>query len=223
VYLHQGGRYELATGLYYGRERDLSPALGRWAEQDPARGVDGPNLYDYEKDAPVRHLDPTGLLIWDGRIDVSFGGLIVAFKAKFTLEAHASLVKGCDTIHYYLAASGDSSKNYRWGVSGGVMGVGYFTVGSSFERPGPVPPVKRGDNVGVIFIGSSVGAGPPVGGFGGIMAITQYSVGGLGTWYGHPFTFDVGGLNAFLGNGGVQMTVLDATLTETVEVGKTKV
>src|SRR5262249_17757440 len=35
VYLHQGGRYASAIGLYSFRNRDYSPTLGRWIQQDP--------------------------------------------------------------------------------------------------------------------------------------------------------------------------------------------
>src|SRR5262249_30234567 len=49
VYLHQGGRYERysdAAGLYLFRNRDYSPTLGRWVEQDPAGYAgSGTNLY----------------------------------------------------------------------------------------------------------------------------------------------------------------------------------
>src|SRR5205823_582304 len=34
IYLQQGGRYDATSGLYNFRNRDLSPTLGRWLEQD---------------------------------------------------------------------------------------------------------------------------------------------------------------------------------------------
>jgi RHS repeat-associated protein len=37
VFLHQGGRFDNATGLYIFRNRDFSPTLGRWLQLDPAR------------------------------------------------------------------------------------------------------------------------------------------------------------------------------------------
>src|SRR5262249_43431236 len=61
VYLHQGGRYAVSTGLYYFRNRDDSPVLGRWTRPDSAGYVDGPNLYEYEKNQPVGATDPLGL------------------------------------------------------------------------------------------------------------------------------------------------------------------
>jgi len=42
----QGGRYDATMGLYTYGERDYSPTLGRWMQQDNGGGyVDGANLY----------------------------------------------------------------------------------------------------------------------------------------------------------------------------------
>src|SRR5262249_57027169 len=61
-YLHQGGRCEAVTGLYAIRNRDLSPALGRWIEVDPRGFTAGDtNFYRAEGNNPVNELDPSGL------------------------------------------------------------------------------------------------------------------------------------------------------------------
>jgi RHS repeat-associated protein len=62
VYFHQGGRYDFATGLYAFRNRDYSPALGRWVQTDPV-GVTGgeTNLYRAYSDNPTTSTDPLGL------------------------------------------------------------------------------------------------------------------------------------------------------------------
>src|SRR5262249_5994020 len=47
-YLHQGGRYDGASGLYQFRSRDYSAILGRWIENDPlAYDAADPNFYRY--------------------------------------------------------------------------------------------------------------------------------------------------------------------------------
>lgn len=63
--LHQGGRYEAATGYYHFRNRKLSPALGRWNRQDPM-GFDAgdSNLYRFVKNNPIAATDPSGLIQW---------------------------------------------------------------------------------------------------------------------------------------------------------------
>src|SRR5438445_4031402 len=62
VYLHQGGRYDTNSGLYNFRNRDYSPTLGRWMQQDPIGYRTGEtNLYRYEHDGPAGLTDPKGL------------------------------------------------------------------------------------------------------------------------------------------------------------------
>ena|GEM_PF-2414997 len=78
-YLHQGGRFDLVTGLYNFRNRDYSPTLGRWMQNDPAgfAAVDS-NLYRYLTNHPSGWTDPFGLAPppidlgegFTGRIDV---------------------------------------------------------------------------------------------------------------------------------------------------------
>jgi RHS repeat-associated protein len=62
IYLHQGGRFDGVMGLYYFRQRDYSPGLGRWMQQDPVALLAGDNnLYRGEDDSPVTRVDPLGL------------------------------------------------------------------------------------------------------------------------------------------------------------------
>src|SRR5262249_10649909 len=62
VFLHQGGRYDNATRLYYFRNRDFSSSLGRWIENDPAGyGAGDMNLYRDESNDPANRLDALGL------------------------------------------------------------------------------------------------------------------------------------------------------------------
>ena len=62
VYLHQGLRYDAQTGLYSARERDYSPTLMRWVENDPMGFAAGDvNLYRALANSPANALDPSGL------------------------------------------------------------------------------------------------------------------------------------------------------------------
>ena len=59
-YLFQGRRWCSETNLYYFRNRDLSPTLGRFIQRDPLGYVDGMNLYDGLTGMPTGNLDPLG-------------------------------------------------------------------------------------------------------------------------------------------------------------------
>jgi RHS repeat-associated protein len=62
VYGHQGGRLDNATGLYAFRNRDYSPNLGRWMENDPSGfGGGDTNIYGYEGENPTNGMDASGL------------------------------------------------------------------------------------------------------------------------------------------------------------------
>jgi RHS repeat-associated protein len=63
IYLFQGGRYDGTSGLYNFRNRDLSPTLGRWMQQDPVSYSAGDiNIYRFVLDNPIGALDFNGLL-----------------------------------------------------------------------------------------------------------------------------------------------------------------
>lgn len=59
-YRFTGKERDEETGLYYHGARYYAPWLGRWASADPAGLVDGPNLYVYCNNSPVRLVDATG-------------------------------------------------------------------------------------------------------------------------------------------------------------------
>jgi RHS repeat-associated protein len=62
IYLHQGGRFDIVSGLYNFRHRDYSPTLGRWMETDPLRfAAADTNFYRAEQDSPANGMDPSGL------------------------------------------------------------------------------------------------------------------------------------------------------------------
>jgi RHS repeat-associated protein len=61
-YLYQAERFDTATGLYNERNRDESPSLGRWLENDPLGfGGGDTNLYRDKGNSPTNNVDPSGL------------------------------------------------------------------------------------------------------------------------------------------------------------------
>jgi RHS repeat-associated protein len=60
-HMHQGGRLDVTSGLYYFQMRDYSPRLGRWVTSDPIQflGQDV-NLYRYVGNDVLNWVDPNG-------------------------------------------------------------------------------------------------------------------------------------------------------------------
>jgi RHS repeat-associated protein len=56
-----GYYFDPETGLLYVRERQYSPASGRWTALDPADFVDVTNGFRYAVNSPQRRFDPSGL------------------------------------------------------------------------------------------------------------------------------------------------------------------
>jgi RHS repeat-associated protein len=120
IYLHQGGRYDTSNGLYYFRNRDYSPTLGRWMQQDPIEYHAGDSdLYRYEGNSPVKFRDPSGLeqqpfpvviSVYDSLTGLYLGGIFISFSGD------------CDKC-------GDGGNNadsmvqvYGWGNLAGSLG-----------------------------------------------------------------------------------------------------
>ncbi len=59
--LYQGMTLDPVTGLYYARNRNYSPSLGRWINQDPLQYINGANTYQFVVSNPVGNVDPWGL------------------------------------------------------------------------------------------------------------------------------------------------------------------
>src|SRR5205823_1460269 len=133
VLLHQGGRYDAQTGLYHFRNRDFSPALGRWVSPDPIGFAAGdPNLYRYVGNDPLTHMDPTGLFSWSGCAGGAVGGGI----------AGGAVGAGIGAPLFGIGA-----------LPGGLIGGGLGAVGGCIaggiwgENPNP-PPGQAGFNWG---------------------------------------------------------------------------
>ncbi len=66
-WLFQGQRFCSETGMYYFKNRDQKPDLGRFLQRDPIGYVDGLNLYQVVQSRPIAGLDPYGELeVGDG-------------------------------------------------------------------------------------------------------------------------------------------------------------
>jgi RHS repeat-associated protein len=59
-----GQWFQAETGLYQNWMRDYDPTTGRYLEADPLGLVDGPSVYGYARQSPVRWTDPEGLFVF---------------------------------------------------------------------------------------------------------------------------------------------------------------
>jgi RHS repeat-associated protein len=59
-YRYNGKERDEESGLYYYGARYYASWLGRWTACDPTGIADGPNIYLYVSDSPVRMIDPNG-------------------------------------------------------------------------------------------------------------------------------------------------------------------
>ncbi len=104
VYLHQGGRLEAATGLYYFRNRDYSAPLGRWMEQDPELYIDGANRYRSLRNSPASSRDPKGLTaskatpLWQTADKLMNTPELVLIKDLFSVKIN----KDCKVVGFSL-------------------------------------------------------------------------------------------------------------------------
>ncbi|VAX36346.1 hypothetical protein MNBD_UNCLBAC01-1000, partial [hydrothermal vent metagenome] len=60
-YMFTGRRFDEESGIYYYRNRQYDPAIGRFLQRDPLGYVDGMNLFSMVGNNPVNKIDPYGL------------------------------------------------------------------------------------------------------------------------------------------------------------------
>jgi RHS repeat-associated protein len=111
------------TGLYYARNRNYSPTLGRFISQDPLQYINGANTYQFVMGNPVNRVDP-----W-GRVGVGVigtgsagGGLVVGGGAT-----------GSVGTGVFVGGSGVSTGGF---ASGGVAAGGPGVSIGALENTG---------------------------------------------------------------------------------------
>jgi RHS repeat-associated protein len=89
-YRYTGKERDEETDLYYMGARYYASWLARWTAADPAGPVDGPNLYSYSSNNPIRLFDPTGT---DGK-DTTDSGIIKSdFRDIFQTKEWKAAIK----------------------------------------------------------------------------------------------------------------------------------
>jgi RHS repeat-associated protein len=72
-YCYSGKEKDEETGLYYHGARYYVPWLGRWQVSDPSDLSDGVNVYRFNRNNPVRFVDPNGRGALDQMKNVAYG------------------------------------------------------------------------------------------------------------------------------------------------------
>jgi RHS repeat-associated protein len=83
-YRYTGKERDVENGFYYHGARYYAPWLGRWISADPAGIADGPNLFLYARDNPIRMSDPTGTQGAETKINLpqASGGIFIGYDSS---------------------------------------------------------------------------------------------------------------------------------------------
>jgi len=92
--------------LAHHRARAYNLLHGRWMQRDSAEYVDGMNLYEYVRDAPVHHVDPSGRFKLAVHRDVTRSGYALFRKLFRTRNGLASM----PPLEVVLDANGGTDK-----------------------------------------------------------------------------------------------------------------
>ncbi len=129
--LYQGMTLDVVTGLYYERERDYSPSLGRWMEQDPAQFINGANTYQFVNSSPMGNVDAEGLawFTWSegGWTYTSSGNPATATVTPANVPNPAA---GGDWVY---GGTNPDGVPYYWNTQTGAVNLG--------SAPGPTAPI----------------------------------------------------------------------------------
>ena len=93
--LYQGMTLDPVTGLYYARNRNYSPTLGRWINQDPAGYINGANTYQFVMSNPVGNVDPSGCKA------ITNAGNAVTGAAKYAVPG-GEFLEGVKALPWFL-------------------------------------------------------------------------------------------------------------------------
>lgn len=139
------------SGTYFTSPRTYDPRTGRWNRQEPT-GLDGPNLYWYAGNNPLRYVDTTGLRYEipsgfegykpEAPPGVDIGKNIEEAKNMSPLEFQEAVKSGGKWDYKRLGKQYEDFGNYNFGVTGRACGFGPETL-------------KRGAGAYQIYSGTS--------------------------------------------------------------------
>ena len=125
---YKGKRVDKEIGLMYFGYRYYDPEVGRWISPDPAGVIDGPNLYAYARNNPMKYVDYFGL---NSALDENCGCTQHGHPGWHNAPEGCVCICGKNGSAYasgsYRSKIGSDIKSAICGVSHGVVD---FVVGS---------------------------------------------------------------------------------------------
>lgn len=125
---YKGKRVDKEIGLMYFGYRYYDPEVGRWISPDPAGAIDGPNLYVYARNNPIKYVDYFGL---SSALDENCGCTQHGHPGWHNAPEGCVCICGKNGSAYasgsYRSKIGSDIKSAICGVSHGVVD---FVVGS---------------------------------------------------------------------------------------------
>ena len=107
-YLYTGREYDQNLGIYYYRARFYSPEIGRFLTPDPKIFIDGPNVYGYVNNNPLKFLDPYGLCA------KKYGNAkIPIMPPEVDINKNMEEAKHMTAIEFYRAVKNNGKWDYK--------------------------------------------------------------------------------------------------------------
>ena len=132
--LYQGMTLDPITGLYYARNRNYDPGLGRWINQDPAGYINGANTYQFVMGNPVGATDPLGLCECSDclrRALEQYQKNLARTMAGYSQELQQF---GAANREMALAQLGQALRNFGWsGLIGAATGQAIGAAADAFQ------------------------------------------------------------------------------------------
>jgi len=184
------------------RRRIYDPKHGRWLQRDPAKYVDGMNLYEYVQGRPVSLTDPSGLAVkWIGSdaVGIDVGVLNISASlfgvAGFSGTLGVQVLANCTSKPRSISAYAYFGVGFYFGSFGLPVSVtGTFGANAVWNTPTPQAYTKTfyelqvgGGIAGAGLYASIFTASPP-----------NWSVASGGVSFGTQFGFFSPGVSAYL-------------------------
>ena len=123
-----GQWFQAETGFHQNWHRTYDPTLGRYLEPDPLGLVDGPSVYGYARQSPMRYIDPTGECL-PGLVAGAIAGSIAGYVNSGCYEGAilGAIIGGATGS--LGASSGLLSAS---GAATGLAGAGFGGIAGNF-------------------------------------------------------------------------------------------